>query len=98
MLKRERQEILSWAAGISDKKLEEEYYSAAYACLGSAAEEMYERGYAEEDIREREKYEKYLGEKADIIESLCMSRGIKLWEGCGENEEGSVNQHTAKIL
>lgn len=86
MLKRERQEILSWAAGLSDEKLEKEYYSAAYDSLGSAVEEMYERGYAEINIREREKYEKYLNERSDIIESLCLSRGIKLWEGCMENE------------
>ena len=29
---------------------------------------------------EREKYEKYLGQRADLLCVLCEQRGIKLWE------------------
>lgn len=41
---------------------------------------MYERGYDPVDIVEQEKYEKYLSEKANVLEELCERRGIKLWE------------------
>ena len=41
---------------------------------------MYERGWDRQDIIEREKYEKWLGQKADLLEQLCYERGIKLWE------------------
>lgn len=39
------------------------------------------------DIEEREVYEKYLCEKADILESICMERGIGIWDGDKENDE-----------
>ena len=32
------------------------------------------------DIEEREKHEKYLSKKADVLGALCEERGIKLWE------------------
>lgn len=41
---------------------------------------MYELGYDPIDIAEQERYEKYLSEKADVLEELCERRGIKLWE------------------
>jgi len=41
---------------------------------------MYELGYDMADIREREKHEKYLAKKADLLGALCEKRGIKLWE------------------
>mgnify|MGYP001069688942 CR=1 FL=1 len=56
------------------------YYDAVYDCLGSETEEMYERGYDLIDVAEQEKCEKYLSEKANLLERLCMERGIKLWE------------------
>lgn len=48
--------------------------------IGSQAEEMYERGYDESDIREREKYERWLSRQSDMLEVICRERGIKLWE------------------
>lgn len=48
--------------------------------LGSQAEEMYERGYDIADIREREKYERWLLRQSDMLEAICSERGIKLWE------------------
>ena len=48
--------------------------------LGSETEEMYELGYDIRDIIEREKFEKWLGEKSNLLEQLCEERGIKLWE------------------
>lgn len=51
-----------------------------FKTLGSQAEEMYERGYDEADIREREKYERWLSRQSDMLEAICCERGITLWE------------------
>lgn len=75
----EKNAIIDWASKLSDREVEEEYYSALSDSLGSEAEAMYERGYDVRDIQERKKYEKYISEKADILESICAERGIKLW-------------------
>ena len=80
MTKSERNQIIKWANTLTDEELEKEYYDAAWDTLGSQAEEMYERGWDMADILEREKYEKWLGEKSDVLEELCHGRGIKLWE------------------
>lgn len=80
MTRRERMQLTKWAGELSDKDLEDVYYDAVYDCLGSKAEKMYERGYDPIDIAEQEKYEKYLCEKANVLEDLCERRGIKLWE------------------
>ena len=80
MTKSERNKIIKWASTLTDEELEEEYYRAAWDTLGSQAEEMYERGWDRRDVVEREKYEKWLGQKSDLLEQLCYERGIKLWE------------------
>lgn len=85
MTKSERNQIIKWADTLTDEELESEYYDAVFDCLGSQAEEMYERGYDMVDILEREKYEKWLGERSDLLGALCEGRGIKLWgEGGAE--------------
>jgi hypothetical protein len=76
----ERIQLTKWANELSDKDLEDAYYDAVYDCLGSKTEKMYELGYDPIDIAEQEKCEKYLSEKADVLEELCERRGIKLWE------------------
>lgn len=80
MKRRERIQLIKWADELSDKDLEDAYYDAVYDCLGSETEKMYELGYDPIDISEQEKCEKYLSEKANLLERLCMERGIKLWE------------------
>ena len=80
MKRREKIQLIKWADELSDKDLEDAYYDAVYDCLGSETEEMYERGYDLIDISEQEKCEKYLSEKANLLERLCIERGIKLWE------------------
>lgn len=80
MTKSEKNRIIKWANALTDKELEKEYYHATFDTLGSQAEEMYERGWDRQDVIEREKYEKWLGQKADLLEQLCYERGIKLWE------------------
>ena len=80
MTKSERTKIIKWVNSLTDEELEEEYYRASWDTLGSQAEEMYEQGWDMQDIIEREEYEKHLGQIADLLESLCYGRGIKLWE------------------
>lgn len=80
MTKLERNQIIKWANTLSDEELKGEYYDAVFDCLGSQAEEMYERGWDMQDIREREKYEDWLCQRSDVLEMLCYERGIKLWE------------------
>lgn len=80
MTRRERIQLTKWADELSDKDLEDAYYDAVYDCLGSKTEKMYELGYDFVDIAEQERYEKYLSEKANVLEEVCERRGIKLWE------------------
>lgn len=80
MTKSERKQIIKWANTLTDDELEEEYYRAVHNTLGSKAEEMYEQGWDMQDIIEREKFEKWLDQRADILEKICCERGIKLWE------------------
>lgn len=80
MTKTERNQIIQWANTLTNEELEKEYYNAVWDTIGSEAEIMYERGYDMQDVLEREKFEKWLGEKSDLLEKLCEKRGIKLWE------------------
>ena len=79
MTKKEKATLIEWANKLSNEELESEYYKSAYDCLGSQTDEMYELGYDLVDIQERDKYEKYLCEKSDVLEVICAERGIKLW-------------------
>ena len=80
MNRTEKNHFTKWARGLSDEELERQYYDLAFSCLGSEAEEMYERGWDISDILEREKYERDLGVQRGILEGICMERGIPLWE------------------
>lgn len=80
MIKSEKNALIEWAKTLTDEELEKEYYASVLDTLGTQCEEMYERGYDIRDIIEREKHEKYLAEKCDILEALCDERGIKLWK------------------
>lgn len=77
---KDKNAILKWANNLTNEQLESEYYDSVFDCLGSDAEKMYELGYDMTDIREQEKIEKYQKEKTDILERICIERGIKLWE------------------
>lgn len=80
MTRTEKNHLVKWARTLSNDALEQEYYDAVFATLGSEAEEMYERGWDMADVLEREKYERDLGIRAGILEGVCIERGIKLWE------------------
>lgn len=77
---KEKNTLIKMAESLSDKDLEAAYYDAVYDSLGSQADRMIELDYDEVDVRERRAYEKYLGEKADVLESVCVTRGIELWQ------------------
>ena len=80
MTRSEKNALLKWAKTLTNEELEKEYYRSVYDCLGSECEDMYELGYDIRDIEEREKYEKYLCKKSDILGRLCEERGIELWK------------------
>lgn len=84
---KEKNNLVKWANTLSDKELKDEYYEAVYDSLGSQIDKMYELGYDMRDIKEQEEYEKYLCEKADILENICVERGIGIWD---EDEERGV--------
>ena len=75
----EKKALIAWANELTDEELEKEYYDSVMDSLGSNVEEMYERGYDMQDIKERESFEKFLCEKSSVLEVLCQERGIKLW-------------------
>lgn len=79
MTKAEREEYRNRMNQLSDADLENEYYACVMASLGSEAEEMLDRGYDLADVIERERYERDTVIAADILEQLCVERGIKLW-------------------
>ncbi|MBO5082549.1 MAG: hypothetical protein J6C06_08090 [Lachnospiraceae bacterium] len=78
MKKSERTAIIKWSEKLTDAELEKEYYDSVFDCMGSEAERMYELGYDIRDIYERERYEKYLCEKSDLLRTCCEQRGIEL--------------------
>ena len=80
MTKVERNKIVKWAESATDEELEKEYYDSVSNSLGSQAEDMYELGYDLADIKEREKYEKFLCQKSSLLEELCHKRNIELWK------------------
>lgn len=90
MNKREYLKLKKWTDTLTDEQLKEEYYDAMFKTLGSQAEEMYERGYDITDIREREKYERWLSRQSDMLEDICRERGIELWEEYAEVKEENI--------
>lgn len=84
---KEKNSLVKWANTLSDKELKDEYYADVYDSLVSQTDEMYELGYDMRDIEEQEEYEKYLCGKADILENICVERGIGIWD---EDEERGV--------
>lgn len=79
MIKSEKNKIIKWADSVSNEELEKAYYDTVFSSLGSQCDDMYELGFDMSDILERQKYEKFLSQKADVLEALCIKRGIELW-------------------
>lgn len=79
MTKTEKEKIIKQAKTLSNKELETQYYSLVDKSLGSQAEIMYNMGYDVSDIIEQQNYERFVREKIDLLEQLCVERGITLW-------------------
>ena len=79
MTKSEKNEIIKWSNTVSNEELERTYYDTVYDTLGTQIDDMYELDYDMTDILERKKYEKYMSQKVDLLEMLCVKRNIKLW-------------------
>ena len=79
MNKREFAKLKKYTDTLTDEQLKKEYYDTLFDSLGSQTEEMYERGYDISDIQEREKYERWLSRRSDMLEDICRERGIKLF-------------------
>ena len=92
MNKREFAKLKKYTDTLTDEELKKEYYDAVFDSLGSQTEEMYERGYDIVDILEREKYEKWLSRRSDMLEDICSERGIKLWEEDTDKKSDKENK------
>lgn len=92
MNKREFAKLKKWTDTLTDEELKKEYYDAVFDALGSQTEEMYERGYDIADIREREKHERWLSRRSDMLENICSERGIKLWEEDTDKKSDKENK------
>lgn len=73
-------DVVKHAETLSDEQLLDEYYDCMFESLGSQCERMYELGYDESDISERSHYEDFIFQKAEILASLCVGRGLRLFE------------------
>lgn len=79
MLLKERKEIEKLCDTLSDEELEKLYYDTLFLSLGSQCDDMYDLGYDIQDIIERQKYEKFIAQKSDLIGGICDKRGIQLF-------------------
>lgn len=80
MNKREFAKFKKWTDTLTDEEIKKVYYDIMFQTLGSQAEIMFERGYDESDILERDKYEMWLSRQCDMLEVICLERNIALWK------------------
>lgn len=86
MIKKAKQMILEKIAYLNDEQLEKEAIRAFQESLNyTGVDKMIALGYDKSDIREAEKYERYLEEVATLYEHVANKRGIKIWEEVNEN-------------
>ena len=77
---KEKNKIIKLANSLNDEDLEKLYYESVFDCLGSQVDDMYDLCYDICDIKEREKYEKYMLERSNILEHCCLNRNIELFK------------------
>ena len=87
MTRKEKQIIIKETELLSDDELKKLYYESVFDSLGSQVEDMFELGYDMIDVKERVNYERFLIEKSTILETICIARGIKLWNEEEQNEQ-----------
>lgn len=79
MTKKEISQIRLECKSLSDKELEAKAYDAIYDSLGSEVDAMIDLGYDSSDIADREKYESFASDYADLLYAICDERGISLF-------------------
>ena len=83
--KSEVNRIIKENAALSNEDLLNKYFDIVYHdVIGSQAEQMYEAGWNESDIKERREYEHYMGCYADVLEEMLQERGIDPWKDFAE--------------
>ena len=95
---KEKNTLIKMAESLSDKDLEAAYYDAVYDSLGSQVDRMVELDYDEVDVRERRAYEKYLGEIGYVLECVCTTSGIELWQHVRMEDSNGYNESFYRIV
>lgn len=79
LTKKEISQIRFECESLSDKELESKAYDAIYDSLGSEVDAMIDLGYDSSDIADREEYESFACDYADLLYTICSERGISLF-------------------
>ena len=83
--KSEINRIIKENISLSNEDLVNKYFDIVYRdVLGSRAEQMYEAGWNESDVKERREYEDYMNCYTDILEIMLQERGIDPWKDFAE--------------
>ena len=83
--KSEINRIIKENISLSNEDLVNKYFDIVYRdVLGSRAEQMYEAGWNESDVKERREYEDYMNCYTDILEGMLQDRGIDPWKDFAE--------------
>lgn len=86
--KSEINRIIKENIALSNEGLLSKYFDIVYHdVLGSQAEQMYEAGWNESDVKERREYEDYMGCYADILAGMLQDRGVDPWKDYIEEEK-----------
>lgn len=79
--KSEINRIIKENIALSNEGLLSKYFDIVYHdVLGSQAEQMYEAGWNESDVKERREYEDYMSCYANILEGMLQERGVDPWK------------------
>lgn len=86
LCKSEINRIIKENSALSNEDLLDKYFDIIYHdVIGSQAEQMYEAGWNESDVKERREYEDYMDCYADILAGMLQERGINPWKYCANN-------------
>lgn len=86
LCKSEISRIIKENSALSNEDLLDKYFDIIYHdVIGSQAEQMYEAGWNESDVKERREYEDYMDCYADILAGMLQERGINPWKYCANN-------------
>ena len=84
--KSEVNRIIKENAALSNEDLLIKYFDIVYHdVIGSQAEQMYEAGWNESDVKERREYEHYMSCYTDILHRMLLKRGVDPWKDYANN-------------